>query len=175
MTARTPTTAPLVWRRMFINKKRTGPSPVLAVRCQLPRKGELFALFGQHNESSSRGKPEKTALALRPSPSQALCASSPKGKALGSTIKFPVLPKAPSQTGGVSLEGEDADPAALLSKIIRQLFSLRFFKRRFRGWKSAKVTGNWAECMMYPRFFAQIVGCIGDNLQRERRRFTIKP
>ena len=70
-----------------------------------PKGGAGIALSGQQDESPSRGKPEKTALALASSPSQALCASSPKGRALGSTIKFPVPPKAPSRRGLAATNG----------------------------------------------------------------------
>jgi hypothetical protein len=37
-----------------------------------------------------------------------------------------------------------------------------------------KVAQNWAKCMMYPRFFAQIVGRIWNNLQKDVCRFTIE-
>ena len=73
-----------------------------------------------------------------------------------------------------ALHGEIPCRVFLYPKSSDDFSPRQFAKPGHAGGFYEKITRNWAECMMYPRFFAQIVGRTWNNLQKVVRRFTIK-
>jgi hypothetical protein len=73
-----------------------------------------------------------------------------------------------------ALHGEIPCRVFLYPKSSDDFSPRQFAKHGCEGEFYEKVARNWAKCMMYPRFFAQIAGRIGNNLQKDVCRFTMK-
>jgi hypothetical protein len=73
-----------------------------------------------------------------------------------------------------ALHGEIPCRVFLYPKSSDDFLPRHFAKPGCEGEFYEKVAQNWAKCMMYPRFFAQIVGRIWNNLQKDVCRFTIE-
>ena len=73
-----------------------------------------------------------------------------------------------------ALHGEIPCRVFLYPKSSDDFSPRQFAKPGCEGEFYEKVARNWAKCMMYPKFFAQIVGRIWNNLKKDVCRFTIK-